>query len=57
MRWHMSEKSHTEKTVVLTGSTGAFGRFLAREFLKYDGVKLTLLVRASAHKLRRIDHN
>jgi thioester reductase-like protein len=38
------------KTVILTGSTGAFGRFLAFEFSKYQDIKLILLVRALSQK-------
>lgn len=38
------------KSIVLTGSTGTFGRFLVYEFLKYNNVKLTLLVRGASQQ-------
>lgn len=46
-------KDKRTKTVVLTGSTGAFGRFLALEFLKHDDVKLILPVRGGSHEEAR----
>ena len=51
----MNEKPRPDKykTIVLTGSTGAFGRFLAVELLKYDDVKLILLVRGSSREEAR----
>lgn len=36
------------KTIVLTGSTGTFGKFLVSEFLKYSDVRLILLIRNTA---------
>lgn len=39
-----------QKTVLLTGSTGAFGRFLARKFLEDDNIRLILLVRANSQE-------
>ena len=38
------------KTVLLTGSTGSFGGFLAAELLKYAEVKLILLVRGKTEE-------
>jgi thioester reductase-like protein len=37
-------------TFVLTGSTGAFGKFLALELLKHSEIKLILLVRGSSNE-------
>jgi len=39
-------------TILLTGSTGAFGRFVASELLKHD-VNLILLVRGESHEHAR----
>ena len=36
------------KTVLLTGGTGTFGRFLVRDLLSQDGVRLILLVRGGS---------
>lgn len=41
-----------DKTVVLTGGTGNFGRFLASELLKHD-VQLVMLVRANSKEEAR----
>ena len=46
----MTESNRQRKVIVLTGSTGGFGRFLARELLKHEDVELILLVRAGSHE-------
>jgi thioester reductase-like protein len=39
-----------KKTIILTGATGSFGRFLALELLKYNDVSLILLVRGASQQ-------
>lgn len=41
------------KTIVLTGSTGALGKLLADELLKHDNILLVLLVRAASSEEAR----
>ncbi len=41
---------HKTKTIVLTGSTGAFGRYLAFELIKYEDVQIILLVRGKTQE-------
>lgn len=46
----MSSNKDKTKILLLTGSTGAFGKFLALELIKYEDVKLILPVRGKSQE-------